>query len=213
MPTPYAVVVAVVRVGTNTGALMLPGLLISGVGAAIFGVVGLVLGIIHAAAVITTTSYDHDGHGVWLFVVDHTWSLPNTVVGSLFLALNMLLGNRLDKTNSRHRSTLVLKKGVFPNFATTIGNVEAGSFEHNITAHEYTHAFQARAFGPLYIPLVVVNYVAATILPYWLLYHDHDTKPIRSLGNYFMCGVYPHTWHEEWAYAVEGSPPCRKPDV
>lgn len=208
MSRSYAITLGVVRVATNTVVLTLPGLLISPVGAVVFFFVGVACGIVHAHAIESTESYEADAHGIWLFVVDHTWSLPNTVVGSLFLALNLLFGNERDKAHSKHRSTVVLHNGVFSGFATTIGNVEAGTFTHNVDAHEYTHVLQARIFGPAYIPLVLLNYVVGTILPYWLVYHDHSGKPIRSLKDYLMCGVYPHTWHEEWAYSIQGSPKC-----
>ncbi|MBW3577858.1 MAG: glycine zipper family protein [Actinobacteria bacterium] len=201
MPTSYAATVAIVRVITNTAALGLGGAAMNPASGVAFGAVGLALGVVHAVAVVVTKSYGNDARGVWLLIVDHTWSLPNTILGSLFLTLNLVLGNRPDKTQSESRSTVVLRDGLFPGFATTIGNVEAGTSKHTAN-HEYMHVVQARIFGPTYVPLVMVNYVLATVLPYWLLYHDHQSKPIRSFKDYFMCGVYPHTWHEEWAYAV-----------
>ncbi|HEX2029185.1 MAG TPA: hypothetical protein VHF25_14420 [Nitriliruptorales bacterium] len=194
------------RVASNVAALGLLGAPIGRTSALLFGLAGFVLGVVHAIAVVGTDSYDHDRRGIWLFVVDHTWSLPNTVLGSLFLALNLIFRNPPDRAQSEHRSTVVLRGGLLPGFATTIGNVEAGTSKHT-SQHEYVHVLQARIFGPAYVPLVIVNYVLATIFPYWLLYHDHKSRPIRTVRDYFVRGVYPHTWHEEWAYAVQGSPP------
>src|SRR6266508_1334015 len=64
--------------------------------------------------------------------------------------------------------------------------------------------YLARIFGPLYLPLVIVNYVIATIAPYWLLYHDRVKYPINSVRAYFLDGVYPHVWNEAWCYSVYG---------
>jgi hypothetical protein len=48
--------------------------------------------------------------------------------------------------------------------------------------------------------LVVANWVVETVLPYWLLYHDRSAAPTDGVAAYFRHGVYPHCWHEEWAY-------------
>lgn len=69
------------------------------------------------------------------------------------------------------------------------------------------HVFQARLLGPLYIPLVVANYVLFTIAPVWLLYHDHAGAPINRFTRYFEIGVYPHVWNEAIAYRIQGTPP------
>jgi hypothetical protein len=76
-----------------------------------------------------------------------------------------------------------------------------------IQRHEDTHVLQARLFGPLYVPLIAAHYALATLLPYWLAYHDRAERPIDSVATYFRRGVYPHVWHEEWAYRVQGQPP------
>lgn len=206
MPTATSVTLAVTRAATNAAALWAVGDLVDRVAAVALGALGLLAGALHARAVVATDSYPPDRRGAWLAVVDHTWSLPNTVAGSLLLAVALALGNRPDPDRSRHRSTVVLREGVMPGFATTIGTVEAGT-THHLAAHEYLHVLQARLFGPAYLPLVALNYVVATVLPYWLVYHDRTARPIRSVRDYFLRGVYPHTWHEEWAYRVGGGTP------
>lgn len=180
----------------------LGGQLWAGIGAGI----GLLLGIPHAVALVRLRCYPVSGKGWLLFAVDHSWSLPNTIAGSTFLFANMAAGNTADPVMSAGRSTVVLRRGILPGFATTIGPVEAGTTAA-IARHEYVHVLQARLFGPFYLPLVASHYLVAAVLPYWLLYHDHRTRPIRSVRDYFIRGVYPHLWNEEWAYAVEGSPP------
>lgn len=201
-----SITTVVLRIVTNTAIFALLGSLIGAVAAVIFGAVGLTLGIVHGICLAKGEAYHNDSRGWFLLIVDHTWSLVNTAVGSIFLAVNLLFGNRLDNMAMAGRTTVVMRKGVVSNFATTIGPVEAGT-SSNISKHEYTHVLQSRIFGPSYIPLVMANYVIATIVPYWLLYHDRASRPIKSFGDYFMRGVYPHVWNEEWAYRVEGSPP------
>ncbi|MGH3516112.1 MAG: hypothetical protein ACRDQ7_01570 [Haloechinothrix sp.] len=168
---------------------------------------GLLLGAVYGWAIVAGKAYDFTSPGgVLAFVVDHTWSVANTVAGAIFLTLNLIFGNSLDKTFTPNRNLVGLHKGVVPGFATTIGTVQAGT-GINIDVHEAVHVLQARIFGPLYIPLVLANYVLATVLPYWLIYHDRGARPIIGLVTYFRRGVYPHTWNEEWAYRVQGKPP------
>lgn len=171
------------------------------VGLLIVGGIGLVCGVVYARAVTAARVYEINARGLFTFAVDVTWSLPNTLVGALFLALNLLFGNELDRQFSG-RNSVGLRNGVFPGFATTIGPVVARTKFND--PHEAIHVLQARLFGPLYLPLVLANYVLATVAPYWLLYHDRTTAPIDVISSYFRRGVYPHVWNEEWAYRVAG---------
>jgi hypothetical protein len=214
----------------TSGAVV--GGLLGGVPGAIIGaLVGLAAGLGYGATLIRTGAYDATPRNVGRFVVDHTWSLLNTAVGSLFLLANLLRRNPLDVEQSSRSASVVFEKGVIPNkkrivsvmtkagpqqqvvrsyFATTVGNVKVGIRRESsagLKRHEDTHILQARIFGPFYFPLVALGYVAATVLPYWLLYHDRAARPIRSVRDYFMRGVYPHVWHEEWAYKLGGTPP------
>ncbi|MGH3450992.1 MAG: hypothetical protein ACRDQW_09725 [Haloechinothrix sp.] len=184
------------------------GLLVGGASGLVIGLLaGLLLGGVHGWAIAAGSAYDFgSAGGAVAYVVDHTWSVVNTLAGAVFLTGNLIFGNRLDRSFTPHRNLIGLHKGVVPGFATTIGTVQAGT-GMNINVHEAVHVLQARIFGPLYIPLVVGNYVLATLLPYWLLYHDRTARPISGFVAYFRRGVYPHTWNEEWAYKVEGTPP------
>ncbi|GAA5102573.1 hypothetical protein [Haloechinothrix salitolerans] len=182
------------------------GLLTGEVGWLLLGLaVGLCLSAVYGWAVAVAPVYDlRSSRGVVAFVVDHTWSLPNTLVGAVFLAVSVAFGNRLDRGFSGH---IGLRSPAIPGYAgTTIGPVQAGTGT-GVDRHEAVHVLQARLFGPLYLPLVGLNYAVATALPYWWFYHDHAARPIRGIRAYFTRGVYPHTWHEEWAYRVEGTPP------
>ncbi len=202
------VVVAVVLAGA-TGFL---GYLVGGVtGLLIALAIGAAVGTVFGWAVTTSQSYDLTSPlGLVKYVLDLTWSLPNTLLGAIYLSLNLVFGNRLERGYSRHSGCVQLVKGVFPEmngitYLTTVGTVIAG-VDPAVHAHEHGHVFQARLFGPLYVPLVLANYAVATVLPFWLLYHNHTRYPIKKFAAYFMDGVYPHTWNEAWCYRVYGPP-------
>lgn len=176
------------------------------IGLFVWALLGLALGAVYGWAITTVKVYDFgSAGGVIAYVIDHTWSMANTAIGALYLAGNLLFGNRVDRLFTG-RNVVGLRNGVFPGFATTIGTVQAGT-GMGIDDHEAVHVMQARIFGPLYIPMVLGNYVLATVLPYWLVYHDRTARPITGLSTYFRRGVYPHIWNEEWAYKVQGTPP------
>ncbi|MFC4020003.1 glycine zipper family protein [Micromonospora sp. GCM10011542] len=176
------------------------------IGLLIGAVVGLLVGAIFGWAVASAGVYAADARGIALFVVDHTWSLLNTLVGAIYLAVHLLFGHTLDRPTSQGSGRVSLVEGVSPRYATTIGTVCAGS-SPGIQRHEDVHIFQARLLGPLYIPLVLANYVLFTIAPVWLLYHDHTNAPINRFTRYFEIGVYPHVWNEAIAYRIQGTPP------
>jgi hypothetical protein len=201
-------VAAIVLAGA-TGFL---GYLIGGTIGVLIGLaIGAILGAVFGWAVSTSQSYDlGSARGIVMYVVDLTWSLPNTLLGALYLALNLMVGNKLERTYSRHSGSVQLANGVFPKmrgitYLTTVGTVIAG-VDPAVHAHERGHIFQARIFGPGYVPLVLANYVLATVIPFWWLYHNHTKYPIRQVAAYFMDGVYPHVWNEAWCYRVYGPP-------
>ena len=53
---------------------------------------------------------------------------------------------------------------------------------------------------------MVLNYIVATLIPYWLLFRDKDRYPITGFASYFENGVYPHVWNELWAYRATRAP-------
>jgi hypothetical protein len=186
-----------------TGAVM-GFLLADGIGAVLFGVVSLLAAIPFGRAVIQGVPYQ-GAQGVARCIVDASWSSLNTWAGAIYYGVHRLTGNTHELTKSAGKGSIWLKKGVVPKYATTIGIVKAGSSD-DIDAHEEIHIFQARLFGPLYIPLVVLNYIVATIIPYWLLFRDKERYPITGFASYFENGVYPHVWNELWAYRATSSP-------
>jgi hypothetical protein len=166
-------------------------------------VVFAVLGLIHALRLKAAGAYD----GVpafFFFLLDHTWSLPNTIIGSLFALIT--IGLEIDEPGSKGTGRLLLKSGLFGNYDTTLGNVTAGKI---VPTHELVHVIQARLTGPFFYPVYLANYVV-NLIPYWLVFRLFDIYPgkkIDSVGHYFTHGVYPFTVFEAIAYGVEGSPP------
>ena len=174
-------------------------------------VVGLIVGGLSALCAVAygygvgvSGAYSATPLNIWRLFIDATWSSFNTWAAAIYYGIHRVTGNSLDRSKSEGRGSLWLTRGAFPGFATTIGNVKAGS-DAKIDRHEELHIFQARLLGPLYIPAVALNYVLATILPYWLLYYDKSKRPVKGLGTYFMNGVYPHVWNEAWAYKRDES--------
>ncbi len=167
--------------------------------ALILGAVGLGLGILHGICMAIGHAYDF-GDGIsWVkFVLDNTWSVTNSLAGSLYQLVNLIIFNPITQTGAG-TGTVVHRRGIIPGYATTIGQVIA-SENPGVQDHERLHVLQARIFGPAYIPLVMASYVIGTIIPYWLLFHNHQRWPITGFGTYFINGVYPHAWNEEWAY-------------
>lgn len=182
---------------TATGAAL--GFLVGdAVGAGIVGGLSAVFAISFGRAVAQGRPYA-GGLGAWRCFVDATWSSVNTWAGAAYYAIHRLTGNSHDLAKSAGKGSIWLTRGVVAKYATTIGTVKAGS-SSAIDRHEEVHIFQARLFGPLYIPLVILNYVVATVVPYWLLFRDKARYPITGFASYFENGVYPHVWNELWAY-------------
>jgi hypothetical protein len=198
-------VAGVIAAAFLVGATSLVGVLVGGpIGLVVGLVVGAPLGVVFGWAIGSARAYDlRSRRGVLAYVVDLTWSLPNTLAGALFLAGNLALGNQIDRTHTPGRRCVHLGRPTFPGYLTTIGPVIAGVNEA-VHAHEHGHILQARIFGPLYLPAVVANWMVATVLPFWLLYHDHAKYPITSPRAYFFDGVYPHNWNEAWCYRRYG---------
>jgi hypothetical protein len=176
------------------------------IGLAVGGAVGLALGCFFGWAVAAGNVYSADASGILIFVVDHTWSMLNTVAGALYLTVHFIFGHTLDRNTSAGSCRVCVVEGVSPRYATTIGTVVAGA-NPTIQRHEDVHVLQARILGPIYLPLVALNYALWTIAPLWLLWHDRANRPISSIGRYFEVGVYPHVWNEAVAYRIQGTPP------
>lgn len=194
--------VALVALGAATGATAAnrrPRLRALGgvVGAALTASVALP----YAGAVARNEPYPPGPIGRRWWLLDSTWSAPNTLAGAVFLLHQRRRGNAEVPDRSRGSGSLWLSERAIPGYATTIGIVKAGSNDR-VDAHEDVHVQQARLLGPLYLPLVGLDYVLATVLPFWLL--DPDARAaIRRPSDFFIRGVYREVWHERWAYALQ----------
>jgi RHS repeat-associated protein len=167
-------------------------------GMAMWGIPGLViggaLGAVHGVRMADAGTYKNVSS--WpAFILDNSWSLFNSFLGSIFATLN--LGNELNKSASQDMGGLYHKDSWIGSSATTIGNVTVGQA---VPSHEAVHMYQARLLGPVYVPAVLTGYVVAMI-PYWIIWKDCS---FNSVGDYFTKGVYPNTWHEATAYLFEG---------
>ncbi|MEL7586539.1 MAG: SpvB/TcaC N-terminal domain-containing protein [Prolixibacteraceae bacterium] len=201
-----------IRTATNALGGFVIGFLSGGLtGGVLGGLAGAFTGMIHGFTMADAHSYDWGSLSAWAgFLADNTWGLPNSMVGSLFATANIMGGNPIDKTNSRNSGALMFENEWFSGYATTLGNVIVGTkgLAHDVLEHELTHVLQARIFGPLFYPSMILHYAINTFLPYWWFYHNkrYPNTPITNFGEYFSRGVYPHTWAEEWGYAVGGHP-------
>ena len=155
----------------------------------------------YADAVARHAPYAHTRQVAVRWLVDSTWSAPNTLAGALFLAHQRALDNPERPDRSRSSGSIWLERSAVRGYATTIGIVKAGSSER-IDAREDVHVLQARLLGPLYVPLVALDFVLATVFPFWLRHRAPPAAPIRSVRDYFHRGVYREVWHERWAYAA-----------
>ena len=68
------------------------------------------LGLVHGVRLAQAESY-FDVGGVFAFLWDHLWSLPNTIIGSIWCLITF--GKDIDTTNSRGTGRLVLTSGMF----------------------------------------------------------------------------------------------------
>ena len=122
------------------------------------------VGVVSGAISGSNRMYDwKSARGRAAFVLDHTWALATTTVGSLAWLVNHLLPDSgFERHLSERRNRLVFRRGVVVRrgFAVTLGYVVNGaggragvitqSRLNLVDRHEDVHVWQARAFGPLY---------------------------------------------------------------
>jgi ABC-type sulfate transport system permease subunit len=73
-----------------------------------FGI-ALLFGVVFGWAIVSAEAYEPTVASVLLFIVDHTWSLANTVAGAVYLAGNLVFGNRIDRDVSRHTGAVIVE--------------------------------------------------------------------------------------------------------
>src|SRR6266508_6880368 len=111
---------------TAVGALL--GLVAAGpVGARVGGVVSALFAVAYALAVARGRPYEDGARGLRRWLLDCTWSGPNTWAGAIYYGVHRLFGNTIDPERCRGKGSIWLVRGIVPKYATTIGPVKAGS--------------------------------------------------------------------------------------
>lgn len=144
--------------------------------------------------------------GVLAWLLDSTWAALPTMVGLLAHGVAMRGGGyeaSLSVRQNRHvyRGGLYLKRG----YALTVGNVISSAGDLGpagrrtlITDHEAVHVWQARAFGPFYLPLYGLWSAGGAVAGLVLWLRRGRRQPLGKLIE--TCSYYlnPFEW---WAYS------------
>ena len=179
----------------------------------------LAYGFLYGLEAGILTIYDL-GRGVgWLALfVDMTWSLPNTLFGSIIGNLVYIWFGNPSRSESKDQGWIVFKPRSTTGFGNsvlqTLGTVNLGGAGQ----HEKMHLLQARIFGPLYLSLFAVFYVITFTLQIlwtftlggllWLIKvrdKAYFRPPSHSAVGGFWGWIYFATPFELWAYA-SGNP-------
>jgi hypothetical protein len=163
--------------------------------AAVVGFVAGVIGAAYSSIAFTKRVYAAGFLSILGFVLDLSWSLLNTLAGLLVWMPACKISGASFLTpdaNSRRSGTFVYSSnprgGGFG--ATTIGTVIAGPW----SAHEETHVWQARIFGPPYM----LAYIIALLLN--MLF-----RLVTGRVQNVMREAYHRIPFEDWAYWIEGT--------
>jgi len=154
-------------------------------------IVGLIAGV-YSAAAFGRGVYSAQPLSILGYVLDMSWSLLNTAASLLlWLPACMIAGGDFLEPDdkSRRSGTFVYQKnprgGGYD--ATTVGTVIAGGW----SSHEEVHVWQARMFGPLYLPL----YGLSLLLNMLFRLCTGKTEEIAKQAYYRVC-------FEDWAYSA-----------
>jgi len=152
---------------------------------------GLIAGV-YSAVAFGRGIYSAEPLSILGYVLDMSWSLLNTAASLLvWLPACMIAGGSFLEPDdkSRRTGTFVYQKnprgGGYD--ATTIGTVIAGGW----SSHEEVHVWQARMFGPLYLPL----YGLSLLLNMLFRLCTGKTEEIARQAYYRVC-------FEDWAYSA-----------
>lgn len=163
-------------------------------------------------------SYDLAQPGHWaLLVLDHSWSLPSTVLGAVVGNAVYPFFGTPSSADSAGRTWVVYRAKGTTGFGTdvlqTLGTVNLGGAGQ----HERMHLLQARLFGPTFLPLFGAQYlvtgllqilfvpVGALLVAFKVRTSWHLEPPASSAVSGFFGWIYYATPFELWAYA-SGNP-------
>jgi hypothetical protein len=173
---------------------------------------GAAAGLVYGLESGLLLSYDLGSISGWgVLFLDVTWSFPNTlfglVIGNLFYPF---LGG-LSRTLSEGQGWVSYARPG-GRVLQTLGTINLGG----AGAHERVHLWQARIFGPLYLPLFGASYVITALLQIlwtitlgglFFLLKVRETPYLRppehSVVQGFFGWIYAATPFELWAYATE----------
>lgn len=174
-------------------------------------------GVLYGLMTGLLLSYDLSQHkGILSLIVDLTWSLPNTIIGFVLGNLIYIFFGWPSRELSRDQGWIAYKargsSGFGVDVLQTIGTVNLGG-EGN---HEKVHVLQARIFGPLFIPIVILSYLVTGLLQILFTISigailkaagKRDTAwlvpPGSSAVSGFFGWIYYATPFELWAYGTE----------
>lgn len=200
-----------------TGFTMTLAAVLSGASAGWMLLAGVIFGLLYGLMAGLLRAYDLSTHtGVLALICDLSWSLVSTVAG-------FVLGNALyiffgtpSREQSENEGWISYKargtSGFGVDVLQTVGTVNLGGAGN----HEKVHLLQARILGPLFIPLIIANYIITsaiqilfTITLGWILKATgtRDTAflrpPASSAVSGFFGWIYYATIIELWAYSTE----------
>jgi hypothetical protein len=166
----------------------------NGVALVLAGIGGLIGGV-YSAVAFARGIYTVGFFSVAGYLLDMSWSLLNTTASLLvWLPACMIAGGSFVEPDekSRRSGTFVYEKnprgGGYD--ATTIGTVIGGGW----SSHEEVHVWQARVFGPLYMPV----YLLSLLLNLLCRLCTGKTQEIVMEAYYRVC-------FEDWAYSAGSS--------
>jgi hypothetical protein len=167
----------------NTAALVVAG-------------VGGLIGGVYSAVAFARGIYGLGPLSILGYLLDMSWSLLNTAASLLvWLPACLVAGGAFVEPddNSRRSGTFVYQDnprgGGYD--ATTIGTVIGGGW----SSHEEVHVWQARMFGPLYMPV----YLLSLLLNMLFRLCTGKTEDLTMQAYYRVC-------FEDWAYSAGSSP-------
>jgi hypothetical protein len=123
-------------------------------------IAGALCGLLYGLESGLLLSYSLNRISGWLLLFcDLTWSYPNTLFGLILGNLFYPFFGSLSRELSEGRNWISYAKQDGPPMQT-LGVVNLGGDGF----HEQIHVFQARLFGPLFLPIFVSSYLVTTVL-------------------------------------------------
>jgi hypothetical protein len=182
--------------------------------ALVFVAVAAGFGFLYGLEAALVAGYDLSLPVGWFrLILDHTWSLPNTVFGFVFgNIIYIFLGTPSTQTTAG-LGWIAYEPRMSLGFCQTIGTVNIGGAGN----HELVHVMQARIFGPIFLAFHGLNYVVNFVIQsaftltigmvLWIL-KVRDTPYLRPyehsvLKTPFIAWIYAYTIMELWAYGSE----------